>query len=197
MQRLKPLKVPWQVVPSTPNLKLVASESDEPFEVFFVAMYGPLAQHAYGAEMKGALEAGFESVTIAPNPFKDFKGTASTDYVVIRLVFDGGRYARIVPSSVSEVLPYGTFDTSLLPQFPGPYTDEAVRSWFKDKQESWVLTGLCPDPSAYEVESSELVEEVGYTSPLRHFIIEGHDAYIEVLAKDWMWEVFKKLPEGW
>ena len=62
----------------------------------------------------------------------------------------------------------------------------------------WKETSICPDPRIYEVENSKWLENEARAIKLgcKHFIVLGHDNYIEVLAKDWNWVSLGAL-ENW
>jgi len=95
--------------------------------------------------------------------------------------------------SEREVLDPQEFDTTLIP-YSSPPSD--VGSWLRDFQSLWMKSGNCPDPCAYMVESSQWVNRLALHD-FKHFLIQGHDAYAEVLARGWKWEEIQKLPEEW
>jgi len=191
MQRLKPLKVPWQVSPSTPFLRLLAEESGKcQTQVIFVASFG------LRAETTERQEAGFRSATKAINPHElaDSDSEKSKTHSLVRLSFEGGLWARISPAfSDREMINPHEFDTSLIPYSNQP---DDVGVWLKDFQSLWMKSGRCPDPGAYVVEPSQWISSLGLKG-FEHFLIQGHDAFIEVLARHWKWEEIKKLPDWW
>lgn len=192
MQRLKPLKVPWQVSPSTPFLRLLAVEpaGQCQTQVVFVANFG------LRAEMTVRQETGFPSAikAVNPNEIPDADGEKSKTHSLVRLDFQGSLWARMSPAfSEREVINPQEFEPSLIP-YSIPTSD--VGSWLRDFQSLWMKTGSCPDPGAYTVESSQWTSGLGLTD-FEHFLIQGHDAYVEVLARGWKWEEIKKLPDGW
>lgn len=192
MQRLKPLKVPWQVSPSTPYLRLLAAESqrESATQVVFVAHFG------LRSERTTRQEVGFSNATVASDPHQlsAQPGKESKTHSLVRIEFRGGLYARISPSfSDSEVVNPREFDTSLIP-YSDPPRD--IGAWLKDVQSLWMKTGSCPHPNAYTVESSQWIDGLGLNE-FEHFLIQGHDAYVEVLARGWKWEEVKKLPDWW
>jgi hypothetical protein len=85
------------------------------------------------------------------------------------------------------------FDLSLIP-YASPPND--VGAWLRNFQSLWMKSGDCPDPGAYKVESSRWIDRLALEG-FEHFLIEGHDAYVEVLARGWKWEETQKLPEWW
>lgn len=102
-----------------------------------------------------------------------------------RVVVSFGRsvHARFMPSwSDKEVVREVDYDWSAVPAHSGvadPNENPFLQRWREQ--------GTCPDSGFYEVGNSNWLLEVNTRRPLRHFLILGHDAYIEVLAKDWEW----------
>jgi hypothetical protein len=193
MQRLKPLKVPWQVSPSTPFLKLVAAEVDDeyPTQIIFAANFGLRAKEIQQQDV------GFTHAVRTTNPHLESgerSNKESATFSLVRMDFRGGLWARMSPAfSDREVLSQREFDTSLIPYSTRPGNLEV---WLQDFQSFWLKSGNCPDPGAYTVESSAWVESLKLTG-FEHFVIQGRDAYIEVLAREWKWNEIQKLPESW
>lgn len=192
MQRLNPVKVPWQVSPSTPFLKLLAGEphSEHPTQVVFVANFG------LRAERTPRQEVGFPSAVQAVNPhhLPSEAGKESKTHSLVRIEFREGIWARISPAfSDREVIDPREFDSAQIP-YSSPPNDVGV--WLQDFQSLWMKSGNCPDPCAYTVESSQWISHLGLNG-FEHFLIQGHDAYVEVLARGWKWEEIQKLPKWW
>jgi len=191
MQRLKPLKVPWQVSPSTPYLKLVSHElsGEFPTQVIFVANFGLRLTGVQKTDL--SLTRVFQASDPHLHSLKADNDSATS---LVRMDFRGGMWARITPAfSDREVLNPRAFDVSLIP-YSNPSNDVGV--WLQDFQSFWLKSGSCPDPGVYTVESSEWIESLDLTG-FEHYVIQGHDAFIEVLAKDWKWDEIQKLPESW
>ncbi len=180
------LRVPWQVSPSTPFLRLVATESraQEPTQVNFVAHFGLLEQR----------ESSFADVPrISHAPHYDNSAhiaskTAPGIYQLLTITFDSGLWARMSPSfSDREVIDPSLYDRSKL---PCPYQrGQSPEDWVHRFWAEWRQTGFCPQSGFYEVNFSPWLEETGYAkSSYKHFIVLGHDAYVEVLAKGWSWK---------
>ena len=182
-QRLIAVKVPWMVSPSVPYLRLQASESasDDPTMVRFVAYFG---QENAQAESVGA-----NRVCVAPSPYASNEplGPPTGPYQVVRVEFAWATASRMLP---------GYSDRELVN--PDLYDSSAVRFQFKEGQSinecllafrsAWQRDGVCPDSRMYEVENSLWIAELSIKDErLRHFLILGHDAYVEVIARAWKW----------
>jgi hypothetical protein len=78
------------------------------------------------------------------------------------------------------------YDEDALPRFreSGVSVEESIKIFW----EEWRRTGLCPDPRMYEVVHSTWIDAVGAAEDFKHFIIAGHDSYVEVIAKAWRYE---------
>jgi hypothetical protein len=65
-------------------------------------------------------------------------------------------------------------------------TKLSVQERVKILWEAWRQMGRCPDPHMYQVVSSPWIEALGKMADgLTHFIIDGHDSFVEVVAKTW------------
>jgi hypothetical protein len=105
----------------------------------------------------------------------------------VTLVFDAALWARMCPSySDGEVVPEGDYDWSGVPQLS---TGSDFRESVSRRRSRWLETGLCPDPRAYEVTFSPWLAQLRFTTvqgqSLRHYLVLGHDVYVEVLATSW------------
>jgi hypothetical protein len=192
MQKLNPLKVPWSVSPSTPFLRLLATESqpETPTQIVFVAYFGLRSERTTRQGL------GFECAPQVSDPHQlaTQPGNESKTDSLVRIQFKDGLYARMSPAfSDGEVVNPRDFDASLIP-YSNPPNDVGV--WLRDFQSLWMKSGNCPDPCAYTVESSRWISDLALTG-FEHFLVQGHDAYIEVLARDWKWEEINKLPDWW
>lgn len=187
-QRLRPVKVPWQISPSASFLKLLAFESasDGPAQVSFVAHFGLFEQLPESESPSVS-----NSITTAASPHENTElehWDGSAVYQLVRVSFERGLWIRMLPGyGDSDVLDPMAFDASALPlQDLSPANLEEMRRGF---WQQWTASGFCPDPRMYEVEGSDWLEELhlgakGY----RHIVICGHDAFIEVIAKSWNWK---------
>lgn len=87
------------------------------------------------------------------------------------------------------------YDWSEVTGLAGPNEDSCKWSERTDKQ--WLLTGRCPDPSAYYVEGSDWMARLE-CSPMtsKHILILGHDFGMEIITDKWSWVSLGVL-EGW
>ena len=160
LPRLEPLPLPYLVSPSVPFLEVTTSENatDPPTMVDFYAT------HVDGASSRA------------------------------RLALAAGLGVRFSPSHGDrQVVPEASYDWSAVPR---PHAGPGYVERERQRREQWQTTGTCPDPRAYEVVGSrwlpELVHPVHETLdgalPYRHYLVLGHDAYVEVLATGWRLE---------
>jgi hypothetical protein len=162
---LRPWSVPWMFSPSGPGLKLTCVEEPWAFAVTAYAFFGPLAESSLND--KDAVDPGHHSV---------------------RIEFVRGGWSHFSPIFAErDPIDRARYDWSQVP-FSGPV--DRTKDWSGEYNQAWLERGACPDPGAYEVlGSSWLLEPRVARFGLRHFILVGHDAYAEVLAKDWTWSL--------
>ncbi len=192
-QILVPLRVAWMVSPSTPFLRLHVSESASQDEthVEFVA-------HYQCEEVSRPSITGIQVVQ-PPSPFQLAEGRQNGPYRLLRIVFKNGHWARMYPShSDKEVINEATFDWS---QVTGRWTPgQDIFAYLKQSREVWQQSGICPDPGVYEVELSSWLDETGAVQDRerkwRHYLILGHDGYVEVIAEGY--EILEgQILAGW
>lgn len=174
-QQLLPVKTPWQVSPSTPHLRLSAAEPDpdEPTRVWFAAHF--------------ALRS--PEVAVAA-------GGDGGAYQLVRVTFESGLWVKVSPGfSDRAPIDRDAYDWGEVWGRAGEIIDTA--RWLREFKERWVVTGFCPDPRMYEVRNSDWLRETGAEAHgYNHYLILGHDAYIEVLGRTWRWESERTL-EDW
>lgn len=180
-QYLVAVEVPWMVSPSVPYLQLNASEAaaDDLAAVSFIAHFGlewPSTQ---------LNEKRFEKVH---SPYASgIKLTPPTGpFQLVKVKFASAIASRMLPGfSDREIINPEIYDSSNLPCGYSP--GQSISEWKRQFQHTWVQNRLCPDPRMYEVSSSLWIEELGVGGEFKHFLIEGHDAYVEIIAKKWDW----------
>jgi len=69
------------------------------------------------------------------------------------------------------------------------WSGEDIDEYLAEFKRRWEASGVCPDPRAYEVVGSQWIRDVGAERfGVKHFVLVGHDAWIEVLGKELSWE---------
>jgi hypothetical protein len=173
-----PLEVPWMVSPSTPFLRLFATEQENTY-VEFVAYYKCEESPTWQSSGTGI------QVVKPPSTFHA-ADTGHGPHRLVRLVFEWGIWVKLSPAfSDKEVVPEAGFDWSAVSGRWSPGED--IGGFLKRSQEEWLRSGICPDPNVYEINGSQWLEETGAAhdkhNQWRHYLILGHDAYAEVIAK--------------
>ena len=191
--RLMPVKVPWQIDAATPHLRLVASESGG----------GERTQvTAYARFLVPSIPDGANAETVVKvyPPKFDAAGRALGDqsgqYRVVRCFFKSAARAQIGPSfSDLEVVDRSAYDWSELPDLTKPR--EGIAASVRRFEGAWHASDFCPNPRMYEVKGSRWLMELGTNAAeYKHFLILGHDAYIEVIAEAWRWEIVASAENG-
>ena len=87
------------------------------------------------------------------------------------------------------------------------YDDSAFSALYDDSSSlaerisrQWCDTGICPDPAFYEIVGDPWMDEVceGAAREAKHYMLLGHDCYVEVIATSWRWETLKvERDEPW
>ena len=181
-QKLVPVSVPWQISPSVPHLKLKQAADGYPLSVTFIG-------HFKCDEMNEQVLASESIQVVSEDPdFEPAPLSLRAPFRMVRVNFVSAYLGRICQSvSDSEVIPEEDYDWSEVPS--SLRHGETIERNFERSRDLWLTTGICPDPGMYEVKNSPLLTEFAMQSnELRHYIMLGHDEYIEVLAKGWDWE---------
>lgn len=106
----------------------------------------------------------------------------------VEIHFEHGQWVRThSAASDADPLPPDLFDRSAIgPR--GPTQD--VDDWLRRFRAEWRRNVNCPDPHFYEVLASTwIVEEGAQRFGCRHFVLVGHDMWVEVLSMSatWRW----------
>jgi hypothetical protein len=101
------------------------------------------------------------------------------------MVFSGGQWVWTRPAfSDSTVIPPHLFEGYDDGYLPG----QSINEFLLESRKKWVASGLCPRPGVYRVENSVWLEEENASRfGCRHYVLEGHDMWIEVIAKSFEW----------
>jgi hypothetical protein len=138
-------------------------------------------------ELEEGSEPSFSSVVRDPGKFVSSGVATGSRYRLIRLVFEEGQHARVLPAfSDLEVIPEQSYDWSNVPS--GIQDNETAEESVARVGHLWKKTGVCPDPGMYEVRESQWLRELGLDpAKCHHYILLGHDEYIEVIAAKFEW----------
>lgn len=172
MPILVPVSVPWRIELACPMLHL---------EAFEIAGEPPVSVSMW-----------VDCITTASDSIREQSSPIGLDWRIarIKISFTNAIWPRMCEAfSDGEVIPEANYDWSRIPIRLG--TDEDHDAYLT-RYHNWCIEhGRCPDPRMYEVVNSEwrealppILASAGY----RHFIMLGHDAYVEVVAKNWSWE---------
>jgi hypothetical protein len=191
--RLIPAQVPWQVAPSTPLLRLYATDYEDTI-VKFAGHFG--LEHPKDDTEVSGVGSEIVAVVSADGLDKAVPGDRRAPYKVIKAAFRSSPWSRMSPAiSDSKTIDEELYDWSAVTGYSP--SSESFDAWSQRYDETWLRTGICPDPNFYEVEHSAWLAETGAARyGMKHFLITGEDSYIEVIAADWTWEV-EGILEGW
>lgn len=176
---LYPLPVPWKVAGGGSCLKLDASESGtgQPLRVLLGVVFGPLTQPRTIPEDEAALTS-----------------ARGSELKYIEIVFRGAVAATFLPSfSDQEVIPEAEFDWS---QVGADYSlDDSLDAFRRRFWEDWSSSGRCPDPGVYVLKKSAMLDSLckGRKEYL-HYVVCGHDNYVEVIARGYSWSPLLEHP---
>jgi hypothetical protein len=114
----------------------------------------------------------------------------------VRIRFKWVQSFRMKLEQVTDENAYECFE------FPGIgswMTTEEIDKIIDEEMSHWQTEGICPDPEFYFVENSTWYAEINQSPPpidCKHYVIFGHDAYLEILAHGFEWEVLPSRPLG-
>lgn len=175
---LFPVEVPWMISPSVPYLRMESKGQAKPISVTFIGFF----------ELEVGSEPTTSSVVQDPGEFVASNMATGSRYRLVRIVFDESVHVRVQPAfSDLEVIQESIYDWSNVPS--AIQGNEMAEESVDRVGQLWKATGLCPDPRMYEVRESKWLRELGLdAAKWRHYILLGHDDYIEVVAKKYEWQ---------
>ena len=157
--KLNPVKVPWKISASD-EIALFQCENDR-LEILFIADF-------FDSSKLGKLGIGSD--------FFDY-----VSIVQLRLIFETVlhfEYSR--PQQKLFGLDSQKYDINI-----NPSTYD--RSAFFQR---WTDTQICPDPQMYQVENSDMKKALNIeNSSILHWILVGHDEIINIVSKNFTWEI--------
>ena len=83
--------------------------------------------------------------------------------------------------------PFCDSDVAGMMRFDRTNIDKIVDLGRKTIAEHWQSSGTCPDPRAYRVIGSSWLDELSASEHDHHYLIVGHDAFVEVVARSANW----------
>lgn len=177
-QILRPVKVPWQISPSVPYLRLHVYPGGKSCAVTFIGFF---KNEGTTVASKGVL------VIRDPGEFQLADTARGAQHRMIRILFEGVLGSRQLPAvSDGNVIREEEYDWSLVPT--GMQKGEKPEDAVKRVDTLWRTNGSCPDPAMYEVDGSRWLASTKDGVGSRHYILLGHDDYVEIIARDWKWE---------
>lgn len=107
----------------------------------------------------------------------------SIGYINIEIKFEPVYYFAVCcPQYPKSILDPEIYDTTLLTQY---YDDT------NDFNDSWSMSGICPDSGFYCVSESTYFQQFGISNSnnkIKHWILTGHDEELHVLAERFIWK---------
>lgn len=180
--KLLPVAVPWEISPSVPNLKIGKSDDSGQVSATFVG-------HFKCDEMADShLDPYSVQLVSEDSNFRVVPLSIKSPFKMVRINFVNCYFFRISPAvSDAEVIPEDGYDWSAVASSLMP--NERIEDNVKRTRELWIKSEICPDPGMYEVENSPLLSDFSSSSnEVHHYLMLGHDEYIEVIAERWAWE---------
>ena len=170
MARLRPLTVPWKISPSNPSLAL-ATKAFDGINHGYVTFMGLLGEATKLVSKYGA-------------------------YQQIAVTFDRIVYARLYPEfSPDDVERLDSYDWDMVLKFQDK--EHGFRDHYRTFHDQWNATNICPDPAAYIVEKSDLVQRLGIEdAAFQHYLFVGDDYNVEVIAQSLTWQVVAHSPDS-
>jgi len=179
--KLIPVSVPWKISPSVPHLHLQTNDAGKPISATFIAYFH--CDYVVPVSPPTGLQTIYD-----PGEFILANNAEPAPFRMVRVAFAAGKVGRACHAFADlQVIPEDDFDWTAVPGelLPGQTIDQNI----KKRLQTWTDTGVCPDPLMYEVQGSPWLRELGLSeNDLHHYILLGHDDYVEVIASGWRWE---------
>jgi len=110
--------------------------------------------------------------------------TNALDNRRVSLTFAGGQWVRTHPYLGDHVIPPNLFEPPQKPWFDRLSVQRSLRQC----RELWVSSGHCPNSRVYQVQNSSWIREQNAERyGCQHFVLQGHDIWVELLAKSFRW----------
>jgi hypothetical protein len=181
--QLLPVEVPWQISPSVANLRLELVEELSLGQVTFIGHF----KFDEPVEKEIPL-SNFHVIPSSPE-FELSTISVRAPFRLVRVNFIACFKFEILPAvSDLEIIQEEAYDWSKVPGSLLP--SETIEENIERTCAEWLETKLCPDPGMYEVKNSPWLAELGEKAAgLKHYILLGSDEYLQVIAKQWKWEI--------
>ena len=180
--KLFPVTAPWMISASVPYLRLQTDSGSVPHSATFIA-YFQCDDVSPASPMQG-----FPEEILGPTEFVPARVNERAPFHVVRVSFTDAKVGRICFAvSDKEVIAEDDFDWDAVPTslLPGETIEENIAR----RKKMWLETGQCLDPRMYEVHDSPWLQELRLSeADVHHYILVGHDEYVEVIASGWKWE---------
>jgi len=179
--KLLPVSVPWMISPSVPALRIASGSNGKPIAVTFIGFF-KCDESALTSQ---------SGVTVVDEsvPFEPSSMSIRGPFRMVKVAINEGRYSRVKPAySDVEVIPRESFDWSEVKG--AKQVGESAVEFVARIRDAWQLTQVCPNPRMYELLPSPWISELGLSDNegWHHYLLAGHDEYIEVIAKGWSWQ---------
>lgn len=181
---LVPVQVPWMISPSVPYLRIESMGSAQPAFLTFIGFF----------QLEGdPVSSAVPTVIGDPGSFVPSDTAKGSQHRLVRVLFGEGAQARKRPAfSDLEVISEESYDWSNVPS--GIQNGETPEASVARVGRQWKTTGSCPDPGMYEVRESNWLRELGLDpNQWQHYIVLGHDEYVEVIAREYKWQAGQVL----
>jgi hypothetical protein len=161
VHRLEPVPMPWMISPSSSDLGLAVDESGVA-EVTLTAFF------KFGGNVDGR--------KIEKNAYRKAV-----------ITFQPAFFVCFIGSENAGVLNETEYDISRI----SPREGETVQQLQQQQMESWRVSLVCPCSGLYAVADSRRLAEGQRLAGLglNHWIVVGHDALVEALAKSMEWRL--------
>lgn len=195
MEILKNVDAPWSIDLSTPFIEIKAYEIKHPdnisLQVEFCANLGHhrkalFTSDYYTNDWEDPRNKVVERTTELYYKESDYE---EYQFQRIQITFSSFYAFRVLPPQTDQdVIDESKYSWEMI-----KFDDLIKKDWERWKTEfrsAWQQTNVCPDCRMYEVLNSKWLRDTGVDKRFgcKHFLILGHDLYVEVLAETWKWE---------
>ncbi len=180
--KLIPVIVPWMISASVPFLRLHEDKNGIPHSATFIAFF------QCDNVLLSPPTNNLPQKIVEPKDFISSKQDEKAPFHFIRVIFINPIAGRVCRSfSDLQIIPEDEYNWSAVLSELKP--GETIEMNINRRRIEWLKTGVCLDPRMYEVFNSAWLHEIGQSEKgMHHYLLLGHDEYVEVIAGDWIWE---------